>query len=106
MREGRQTFLKVDGNRNSITSLSELEILVLENIFQNKVSNVEEIYRSLPILLDYLTVLRYVHSLLGKDLLVQTKIGHESIYKPKNSTRYLKKYFRHFKELNSMKSVL
>jgi predicted transcriptional regulator len=106
MKDGRQTFLKKDGSRESITELSEIEILVFENIFQNKVSSVEEVHQTLPVSLDYLSVLRYVHGLLRKNLLVQMKVGNESIYKPKSSARYLQKYFRHVKELNSRKSVL
>lgn len=106
MKEDSQTFLKSDENRSPITSLSEIEILILQNIFQNKVSSVEDVHKSLPISLNYLMVLRHVHSLLRKGLLLQTRIGNESIYKPKNSARYLKKYFNHFKELKALKAVL
>ena len=61
--------------------LSEKEIVILKIIVQNHGGTAQEIYRKGSSDSDFVAILRVIHTLHKKGLLLQIRSGSESIYK-------------------------
>ena len=61
--------------------LSEIEIEILKIFMKNRGGTARDIYNKLPSGFDFITILRIVHTLHKKGLLLQIRSGSESTYK-------------------------